>query len=97
MELVQVLWNGMRIHLDVRESLGVALEVHLQVAFGRESVAANVALERTLARVRSDVDLKSRVAAKDFATVAASVLKQLILFATGAATRRSTRAVASVA
>lgn len=95
MELVQVLWNGVRIHLDVRESLCVALEVHLQIAFGRESIAANVALEGTFARVRSNVNLKGRIAAKDFTTVATSMFKQLILFATRA-TRRSTSTVASV-
>ena len=77
----------------------VCPQVTLELVRSCESFPAEkpIADERTLARVRSDVDLKSRVAAKDFATVAASVLKQLILFATGAATRRSTRAVTSVA
>ena len=81
MKLVEVLWHRVRIHLDVRETLGMALEVHLQVALGGEPVAANVALERPFTRVRSNVDLKCRIAAKHFTTVAATVFEQLILFA----------------
>jgi hypothetical protein len=52
-----------RIHFDVREALSVALEMDLEVALDGEPVAADVALERPLARVRPDVDLKGRKAA----------------------------------
>ena len=76
MEFIQMFRYGMRIHFNVRESLGVALEVDLQVAFGRESIAANVAFERPFTRVRSDVNLKCRIAAKHFTTIAATMFEE---------------------
>ena len=48
-----MLGHQVRVHLDVGEALGVALEVDLEVALGREPVAAHVALVRPLTRVRS--------------------------------------------
>jgi hypothetical protein len=62
-EFVQMLRYRVRIHFDVREALSVALEMDLEVALDGEPVAADVALERPLARVRPDVDLKGRKAA----------------------------------
>ena len=56
---------------------------YLEISFGGESVSANVALERSFTRMRADVDLQGRVAAKDFAAVATPVLEQLILLASG--------------
>ena len=81
-EFVEVFWHWMRVHLDVRETLGVSLEVDLEVALGGEPVATNVALERPFARVRSNVNLQSGVAAKHFAAVATAVLEQLVFLAT---------------
>jgi hypothetical protein len=62
-EFVQMLRYRVRIHFDVREALSVALEMDLEVALDGEPVAADVALERPLARVRPDVNLKGRKAA----------------------------------
>jgi len=45
------------IHFNVWETLGVSLEVDLEVSFGREPVPAYVALERPLTRVRPNMDL----------------------------------------
>ena len=55
---------------------------YLEVAFGSEAVAADVALERSLTGVRPDVNLQGRIAAEDFTAVATPVLEQLILLAT---------------
>jgi len=49
-----------------------------EVALGGEPTAANVALERTFTRVRSDVYLKGRVATEHFATITASVLVKVV-------------------
>ena len=87
MKLVEVLWHRVRIHLDVRETLGMALEVHLQVALGGEPVAANVALERAFACVRPNVDLQCRIAAEHLTAIAATVLEQLVLLASRRAGR----------
>ena len=94
-EFVQVFGHWVRVHLDVRETLGVSLEVDLEVALGGEPVAANVALERPFARVRPDVNLQSRVAAKHFPAVAATVFEQLIFLSTRSAGSAAT-AVTSV-
>lgn len=66
----------MRIHLNVRIFHFVTLEVDFEIAFGGETIAAHVALERTLAGVRTDVDLQGAVAAEDFAAIATSVLEE---------------------
>jgi len=47
--MVQVLGHGVRIHACIWVLLQMALEVNFEVAFGRESVAADVALVRTFA------------------------------------------------
>lgn len=57
----------------------VPLEVHLQVAFGGESVAAYVALEGSFACVRPDVDLEGAVTPKHFAAIATTMLKKWFL------------------
>lgn len=57
MELVQMLGYRVWIHFNVWETLGVSLEVDLEVSFGREPVPAYVALERPLTRVRPNMDL----------------------------------------
>ena len=60
-ELVEVLWDEVGVHLDVGELVCVALEVDLEVALGGEAVAADVALVGTLACVAPDMDLEGRV------------------------------------
>lgn len=57
-----------------------------EVAFSGKPTAANVALERTFARVRSDVYLKGRVATKHLATVTAPVLVKVVTSASATAT-----------
>lgn len=94
-ELVQVLGHRVRVHFDVREPLGVSLEMDLEVAFGGEPVAANVALERPFAGVRSNVDLQGRIAAEHLAAVPATVLEQLIFLAAGTAVGAATSVRAS--
>ena len=54
-ELVQMLWHQVGVHLDVGEALGVALEVDLQVALGCEAIAADVALVGPLTSVGSEI------------------------------------------
>ena len=51
-----------------------SLKVNLKVAFRRESIAANVATERSFARMRTYVYLNGRVAAEHFAAQVASML-----------------------
>jgi hypothetical protein len=48
-ELVQVLWHQVRVHLDMGEALGMALEVNLEVPLRGEPIAADVALVGPLA------------------------------------------------
>ena len=50
-ELVQVLWHHVRVHLDQWEAVRMALEVDLQVSLGGEPVAADVTLVGPLACV----------------------------------------------
>ena len=45
---IQVLGYGMRVHPDMGVLQPVALEVHLEVAFGREAVSTDVTLEGAL-------------------------------------------------
>ncbi len=84
-EFVQVFGHWVWVHLDVRETLGVSLEVNLEVALCGEPVTTNVALERPLASVRPDVNLQSRIAAKYFSAIATTVLEELVFLATGPA------------
>lgn len=51
-----------------------SLKVHLEVTFGRESIATNVASIRSFARVRANVNLNGRVAAEHFAAQMATML-----------------------
>ena len=46
-DVVEMLRDGIGIHADVRVLLLVTLKVNLEVAFCRETVAADVALVRT--------------------------------------------------
>lgn len=62
--MIKLLWNGVRIHLDMRKLLCVPLKVNFEVALCGEPTTAHVALERTLASVAADVDLESAVATK---------------------------------
>ena len=57
------------VHLDLGEFGRVPLEVDLEIAFGGEAVAANVALVRPFARVGAHVDLQRGVRAEDLAAV----------------------------
>lgn len=57
-----------------------------EVALGGKPTAANVALERTFARVRSDVYLKGRVATEHLTTITASVLVKVVTSAPATAT-----------
>lgn len=94
-ELVKVLWHRVWVHFNVRETLGVTLEMDLEVALGGEPVTANVALERSLARVRSNVNLQSRVATEHFAAITATMFEKLILFAATGSTGTATVTVSA--
>jgi hypothetical protein len=76
MVLVEVLGHRIRVHLNVGEFVAVPLKVDLEVALGGEATAADVALERALTCVRSNVDLERGVAAEDLAAITAAVLEE---------------------
>lgn len=59
----------------------VPLEVHLQVPFCGEAIAADVAFEGPLSCMGAQVDLQSAVAAKHFGTEPAFMLKEWLLWA----------------
>ena len=76
MVLVQVLRNGVGVHLDVWELGGVSLEVDLEVALCGEPRAADIALEGSLTSVRPDVDLEGGIGSKDLSAVPAAMLEE---------------------
>lgn len=56
---------------------------YLEIAFGSEAIAADVALERSFTGVRPNMNLERRIAAEHLAAVAAAVLEELILLTAG--------------
>lgn len=55
--------------------------MYLKVAFSGETAAADVALERPFAGMRSDMNLKRRIGTKHFTTVSAAVLEKRFIAA----------------
>jgi len=70
----------MRIHLYVRVFRFMSLEMDFKIAFRCEPIATNIAFEGTLPCMGPDMDLQSRVAAKNFATKLTSVPIHGVLF-----------------
>lgn len=64
----------------MRILLFVPLEVHLQVPFCGEAIAADVALEGPLSCMGAQVDLQCAVAAKHFGTEPAFMLEERLLW-----------------
>ena len=56
-----MLWHQVGVHFDVGELVRMPLEMNLEVAFGGEPIAADIALVRPLSSMRSYVDLQGRV------------------------------------
>lgn len=52
-----MLWHQVRVHLDIRELVGMSLEVNFEIAFGGEPIAADIALVGSFACMRANVDL----------------------------------------
>lgn len=57
MKFVQMLRNRIRIHLDMRILGSVPLKVNLEISFRRESVSTDIAFERSLSSMRSNMNL----------------------------------------
>jgi len=80
-KLVQVFWDRIRVHLDMRILRPMSLEVDLEVSFRGKSISTDITLERSLASMGSNVYLKGRIRAKDFAAVSTSVSVGRVLLA----------------
>lgn len=65
-EVIQVLGDGVGVHLNVGVLLAVPVEMDLQIAAGGEAVAADVAFVRSFAGVGPEVDLPGAIAAESF-------------------------------
>ena len=52
-----MLGHQVGVHFDMRKLVGVSLEMNLEIAFGREPIATNIALVGSLSSVGSYVDL----------------------------------------
>lgn len=55
-----MLRNKIRVHLNMREALGVPGEMNFKISFGRESVSADVTLVGPFTGVRSKKQNKLR-------------------------------------
>ena len=71
-----MLRHGIGVHLDMRVFLFVALKVDFEVPLGGEPVPADVALERPLSGVGTEVDLQGTVASEDLRTEPALVFEE---------------------
>jgi hypothetical protein len=74
-----MLRHGVRVHLNVRVLIFVALKVDFQVALGGKPVPTDVALEWPLSRVGTQVDLQGTVAPKDLCTEPALVFEECLI------------------
>ena len=57
-ELVEMFGNQVRIHLNVREALGMSGEMNLEISFGSKSVSTNIAFVRSFTGMRSKTNNK---------------------------------------
>ena len=75
-----MLWHQVGIHFDLGELVGVSLEVNLEIAFGSEPIATDIALVGSLSSMGSYMDLQGGIGTKNFATIATSVLEKGLAF-----------------
>ena len=76
-----MLGHQVGVHFNIGEFVSVSLEVDFQIAFGGESISADITLVRPFSCVGPDMDLQSRIWPKDFSAVATSMFeKWLTLF-----------------
>ena len=75
-----MLGHQVGVHFDMRKLVGVSLEMNLEIAFGREPIATNIALVGSLSSMGSYMDLQGGIGTENFATIATSVLEKGLAF-----------------
>ena len=75
-----MLGHQVGVHFDMGKLMGVSLEVNLEIAFGSEPIATDIALVGSLSSMGSYMDLQSGIGTENFATIATSVLEKGLAF-----------------